>query len=207
MELYTFPASPNSLRVMAVAYQAGIPIEIVRVDLTKGEHMTPDFLRLNPNHKIPTLVDGDFVLWESGAIMHYLAELKPRSKLVPKDRHQRMHMHQWMYWNGTNFQPAAQILVFERFVKGLLNLGTPDPNEVRKGEDGFHRYAKVLNDHLRGRNFLVGEGVTLADHMVVSTFVHREAAGFPMGNYGEVQRWIGQLLGSKAWKKALKDMR
>jgi glutathione S-transferase len=207
MKLYTFPASPNSLRVTAVAYQAGIPLEIVPVDLPKGEHMSPDFIRLNPNHKIPTLVDGDFVLWESGAIMHYLAELKPRSKLVPKDRHQRMHLHQWMYWNGTNFQPAAQILIFERFVKGLLNLGAPDPNEVRKGEEGFHRYAQVLNDHLRGRNFLVGDVATLADHMVASTFVHREAAGYPMGNYAEIQRWIGQMYASKAWKKALKDIR
>ncbi|HEY7841725.1 MAG TPA: glutathione S-transferase family protein [Gammaproteobacteria bacterium] len=207
MKLYTFPASPNSLRVTAVAYQAGIPLEIVRVDLTKGEHMSPDFIRLNPNHKIPTLADGEFVLWESGAIMHYLAELKPRSKLVPKDRHERMRMHQWMYWNGTNFQPQAQILIWERFVKGLFNLGAPDQDQIRKGEEGFHRYAKVLNDHLRGRNFLVGDTVTLADHMIVSVFVPREQAGFPMGNYGEIQRWMGQMFASKAWKKAFKDTR
>jgi glutathione S-transferase len=207
MKLYTLAASPNSLRVTAVAYQVKLPLELVPVDLANREQMTPEFARLNPNNKIPVLVDGDFVLYESGAIMHYLAELKPRSKLVPKDRHARMLMHQWMFWNATNLGPAAQILLFERLVKKLLNLGDPDPNEIRKGEEGMRRFLKVLDEHLRGRDFLVGDGLTLADHHVASTFVHAEAGGYPLSDYGEIRRWTGQMFTSKPWKKALKDMR
>lgn len=207
MKLYTFPASPNSLRITAVAYQVRLPLELVPVDLTKREHMTPEFTQLNPNNKIPVLVDGDFVLWESGAIMHYLAELKPRSKLVPREREARMRMHQWMYWNATSLGAAAQFLVFEHLVKGLLHLGEPDPNEIRRGEEGMHRFCKVLNEHLRGRDFLVGDGLTLADHHVASTFVHAEAGRYPLSGYDEVRRWSGQMLTSRPWKKALKDLR
>src|SRR5690606_37005555 len=179
MKLYTLAASPNSLRVTAVAYQVKLPLELVPVDLAKGEQRSPEFARLNPNNKIPVLVDGDFVLYESGAIMHYLAELKPRAKLVPKDRQARMLMHQWMYWNATNLGPAAQILVYERLVKKLFGMGEPDPNEIRKGEEGVCRFCRVLNQHLRGRDFLVGDHLPLADHHVVPTFVHAEPDCYP----------------------------
>ena len=207
MKLYTFPVSQNSLRVVAVANQAHIDLEIVPVDLTKGEQMKPEFLALNPNHKIPTLVDGDFVLWESTAIMFYLAELKPRSKLIPKDRHERTHMYKWITWNLSELSPACVILQFERFVKKLLNLGDPDPNAVAKGEENFHRFAKVLNAHLAGREWLVGDGITLADHHIASSLVHAEASSMPLAGYDHIRSWLARVYGTKAWKKALKALR
>jgi len=207
MKLYTFPVSPNSLRVVAVANQAHIDLEIVPVDLTKGEQMKPEYLAMNPNHKIPTLVDGDFVLWESTAIMLYLAELKPRSRLVPKERNERMHMFKWITWNLAELQPACVTLQFERFVKKLLNLGDPDPKEVEKAEAIFHRYAKVLNEHLAGREWLVGTGITLADHHVASSLVHAEAAAMPLGGYDHIRNWTKRVFETKAWKKALKALR
>src|SRR5215510_2916338 len=72
MKLYGFPPSPNTWKVRAVAPHIGIPLELALVDLSKGQQRTPEYLALNPTGRTPTLVDGDLVLWESTAIMHYL---------------------------------------------------------------------------------------------------------------------------------------
>ena len=86
MKLYNSNFSPNALRVRAVAAELGIPLEIIEVDLRKGEHKTASYLALNPNGKVPVLVDGDFVLWESRAINGYLASLEARARPLSRRR-------------------------------------------------------------------------------------------------------------------------
>ena len=86
MLLYNSNLSPNALRVRAVAHELGIALEIVEVDLRKGENRSEAFLALNANGKVPVLVDGDFVLWESRAINAYLAGLKSEQGLYPEDK-------------------------------------------------------------------------------------------------------------------------
>jgi glutathione S-transferase len=206
MKLYTFAASPNSLRVTAVAYQLGIELELVPVELGKGEHLKPSFVRLNPNHKIPTLQDGDFVLWESGAIMHYLAKSRPGSDLIPSDLHERMRMQQWMFWDATALGPACGTLLFENFVKGLFKLGDPDAKEIEKAQAAFHRFAKVLDEHLKDREWILDAGLTLADHYVAAAFAHATPGKFPLQDYLEIQRWTGSLFSTPQWKKAFADM-
>lgn len=202
MKLYTFPASPNSLRVFAVAHELGQDLEMVSVDLTKGEHLKPEFLKLNPNHKIPTLVDGDFVLWESTAIMLYLA-YKGGGKLIPADPKARAQMHQWISWNTAHMAPACQIFLFENFVKAMLKLGDPDPKRLAQGNDEFARFGAVLNEHLKGRKHLVGESSTIADHHVFSSFVHAAACGMPVTRFPEIVRWCAEMTASGPWQKAL----
>ena len=79
----------------------------------------------------------------------------------------------------------------------------PDPAQLAKGEEEFNRFGTVLNDHLKGRETLVGNSVTLADHAVVSWLVHAEAAGLPLDGYAEITRWSGSILGSAPWQQAL----
>ena len=86
MKLYNSNFSPNALRVRAVAAELGIPLDIVEVDLRKGENKTASYLAINPNGKVPVLVDGDFVLWESRAINGYLASLRPEHVFIPMTR-------------------------------------------------------------------------------------------------------------------------
>jgi len=206
MKLYTFPASPNALRVQAVAHHLAIDLQSVVLDLGKGEQMSPAFLKLNPNHTIPTLVDGDLVLTDSMAIMLYLAEKKPDGGLIPNDVKDRMRMHQWLAWNVTMLGPACGIFLFEKFVKGLLGLGDPDQKELAKGEERFRRFAKVLDEHLKGRDFIVGSSVTLADYAIGSWFVHAKGAGYPMEPFAEVSRWWSKFSATEAWKKTLADL-
>src|SRR5262245_20883104 len=95
MKLYGFPPSPNTWKVRAVAAHLGIPLELALVDLTKPR--TPDYLALNPTGRAPTLVDGDFILSESNAIIQYLAG-RPASTLWPDDARTRVDIMRWQCW-------------------------------------------------------------------------------------------------------------
>lgn len=203
MQLYVFPPSPNSLRCQAAANQLGIELELITVDLGSRGQMDDEFVALNPNHKIPTLVDGDFVLWESSAIMLYLAQAQPGNDLIPEDLREQARMVQWLFWNTAHWGPTCGIFTFENLVKKFMNIGEPDPAQLARGQEEFARFGTVLNDHLKGRDTLVGASVTPADHAVVSWLVHAEAAELPLDDYAEITRWSGKILGSAAWQQAL----
>ena len=94
MRLYGFSASPRTWKVRAVAAQLDIPLEYVQLDAFRGENRTPQYLALNPTGRTPTLVDGDFVLWESDAIMQYLASKTPNT-LWPDDARTRADIMRW----------------------------------------------------------------------------------------------------------------
>lgn len=205
MQLYTFPQSHNSLRVTSVAYSIGIDLELVFVDLAKAEQMKPEFLKLNPNHKVPTLVDGDFVLWESSAIMLYLAEKYPEAGLVPDDLHRRMQMHQWLSWDSTQFTPAEHVYIYENRVRKKLGLGEPDAERLAAAEKNFHQYASVLDSHLQGRSWIVGDSCSLADHHVVAPLIHAESCQYPIQAYSEIQRWSEQVFATNAWQRAMAE--
>ena len=137
MKLYGFPPSPNTWKVRAVAAHIGIPLELALVDLSKGQQRTPEYLALNPTGRTPTLVDGDLVLWESTAIMHYLANQKPNS-LWPNNPRARADIMRWQSWQLQHWSEACVPMVFQRLVKKLLNLGPPDAAVVEKATECFH---------------------------------------------------------------------
>lgn len=203
MKLYHFPISPNSRRVIAVLHHLGLDCELVVVDLSKGEHMTPDFLRLNPNHMIPTLVDGNFVLWESNAIMQYLCSKVPDNSLWPSSNAgTQADVSRWQFWQAAHFGSACSAMIFERLIKKLRNMGEPDLQEIAKGEERFHRFAQVLDAHLKGREWLVGDSVTLADFSVGSFLDLAEMAQYPMTPYMEITRWYRNIEQLPAWKSS-----
>jgi glutathione S-transferase len=203
MKLYHFPPSPNSRRVLAVAYHIGLDPELINVSLPEGEHMAPDFVALNPNHKIPTFIDDDgFVLWESTAIMQYLAQRESGHTLYPGDIKQQAEINKWLYWNVAHWSAACGIYLFENLAKGLFNMGDPDPEELKKGEEYFLRYGEVLNDHLKDRKWMVGDDVTLADYAVASFLDHAEVAQMPVKNFEHIQRWYAEIEALEAWKKS-----
>src|SRR5215203_3996691 len=117
MKLYGFPASPNTWKVRAVAAHLGLPVQDVLVDLSKGGQRAPEYLALNPTGRTPTLVDGDFVLWESTAIMQYLASQKPNA-LWPDDVRTQADIMRWQSWYLQHWSASACTpLIFEHFVK------------------------------------------------------------------------------------------
>ena len=119
MKLYGFSPSPNTWKVRAVAAHLSIPLEFEFVDLTKGGSHTPDYLALNPTGRTPVLVDGDFKLWESTAIMQYIASRKPNS-LWPDDARARADIMRWQSWHLVHWsKDGCEPLLFQRLVKQL----------------------------------------------------------------------------------------
>jgi glutathione S-transferase len=200
MKLYGFPPSPNTWKVRAVAAHLGVPIENVLVDLGKGEQRAPDYLALNPTGRTPTLVDGDFVLWESAAIMQYLASQRPNA-LWPDDVRTRADVMRWQSWHLQHWTATACTpLLFECFVKRFFNMGAPDSAIVGRATEAFRREAAVLDRHLSTRRYLVGAGVTLADFTVVSPLVYAAEGELPVGDYPHVRDWSARLLALPAWR-------
>jgi glutathione S-transferase len=200
MKLYGFPFSPNTWKVRAVAAQLGLSVEDVFVDLGKGEQRAPEYLKLNPTGRTPTLVHGDFVLWESTAIMQYLASQKP-NPLWPNNARTRAEITQWQSWHLQHWGASAcNPLTFERFVKGFFNMGPPDATVLAKATDAFNKEAAVLDRHLSARSYLVGSDPTLADFTVVAPLVYAREAGLPLDAYAHVRDWSTRVLDMPAWR-------
>lgn len=200
MKLYYFPASPNSRKAHAVAIHLDLPLELRLIDLQKGEQRTPEFMQLNPTGRTPVLQEGEFVLWESTAIMQYLASQVANS-LWPENVRSRADIMRWQSWQLAHWHPACQPLQFERVVKPILQLGDPDPQVVDKATQRFHQEAAVLNQHLAHRAYLVDETLTLADFSVASDLTYASPGQFPLEPYSHIQAWYARVEQLSAWQK------
>jgi glutathione S-transferase len=204
IELYVFPPSPRSFKVMAVANHLGLDWTPRFVDLTKGEQKTPQYAALNPNMRAPTLKDGDYVLWESNAIGQYLASKRPESRVMPKDERGRLDVTRWQFWDLAHWEPACLTYLREYVVKPFIfKSGEPDLDAVARGTDVFHRLAKVLDDQLRNKKFVTGDTLTLADFSLGAPLKYAEIGHLPLEPYGEIRRWRGALSAMPAWQKTV----
>ena len=198
MKLYGFPPSPNTWKVRAVAAQLGIPLDLELVDLTKPR--TPDYLALNPTGRTPTLVDGDFTLSESNAIMQYLAN-RASSTLWPDDARTRADITRWQSWQLAHWGgECCQPLIVQRLVKKLLNLGPPDDAIVAKSTEAFNREARMLDAHLSTHRYLVGNTITLADFAVAAPLFYTEEGELPLAPYSHVRDWFARVSALPAWR-------
>jgi glutathione S-transferase len=200
MKLYAFPPSPNTWKVRAVAAHLGIPLELEYVDLLKGASHTPAYLAINPTGRTPSLVDGDFKLGESTAIMQYVASQKPNS-LWPNDARTRADIMRWQSWTLAHWsKEGCEPLLFQRLVKQLLNLGAADEAVVARGLECFNKEAAVLEAHLAKQRYLVGSELTLADFSVAAPLFYAKEAGMPLAPYGRVQEWFGRVSALPCWR-------
>jgi glutathione S-transferase len=197
MDFYTNPLSPNCRKVDAVAKQLGIPLVYKVVDVVRGEHKTPEYLAINPNGKIPSLVDGDVNLWESNAIQCYIAS-KTDNELWPKTN-ARYDIMRWQAWELAHFGAAARALAFQRILKPLFGLGKPDLARCEEEEGYFKRYAAVLDQSLQGKQFLVGNRLTIADFCVASALSHADSARLPLAGFDNIKRWLAALDEQPGW--------
>jgi glutathione S-transferase len=202
--LHVFPPSPRALKVLALANHLKLDFETRIVDLGKGDQNRPEFAELNPNKRMPVLEDDGFVLWESNAILCYLATKSGDRSLWPAEAKPQADIIRWMSWEGSHWAQACGTLIYERVVKWmLLGRGDPDPAVVEKGELEFHRLAEVLNGHLKGRDWLCGVNLTVADFSVGAAMAMAEPAQYPIAKYTEIIRWYGALAALPAWRGAL----
>ena len=201
MKIHAFPLSPRSFKVLWGANHLGIPFELQLVDFSKNAQNAPAFLALNPNGRAPVIEDDGCVLWESNAILEYLASLRPGSGLLPADTKARLQVSKWLYWESAHWDPACAIFAFERVVKALFNRGAPAQSEIDRGTQMFERIGKVLDGALAQHRYVAGENLTVADISLGAALVIADQAEFPIGEYRHIQRWKTELAAMPSWTK------
>ena len=152
------------LRVLWAMRELDAEFEFVPVNLMAGEHFKPEFLRLNPAHKVPVLVDGDLVLTESAAIVLYLAEKYPAKGLLPTDIKRRAEVYRWIMFAMTELEQPLWRIARHSF---LYPEDKRSPADIALAREDFVEMVKVLEQHMAGREFIVGETLTAADCVTV----------------------------------------
>lgn len=197
MKLY-YAKTPNPRKACAVAKYLNSPVEYVFVDLMKQEHKRPDFLAINPNGKVPALTAGKMKLWESMAIMCYLAE-QAGSDLWPDDE-RRVEIIRWLSWDALHFSRHGGALFFENVIKPYID-GKPDVAGAAESTGFFRQFAAILNDHLTGRRYVVGDNLTLADFALATMLPYARPSRIPVDEFPEIMRWHAGLNEIEAWRE------
>ena len=159
MKLYGLGPT-RSLRALWALQELDAEFEFVRVNILAGENLHPDFLRLNPAGKLPVLVDGDFVLTESAAIVMYLAEKYGDKGLMPADLKERAQAYRWSLFAVTELEQPLWRMAKHTF---LYPEDKRLPEDIALAREEFAARAAVLDRHMDGRAFIVGDNITVAD--------------------------------------------
>jgi glutathione S-transferase len=196
--------STNARRPRLVAHHLGLAVEEVLVDLAKGEQRQPAYLALNPNGKVPTLVDGDLKLTECYAVMIYLCEKSGRRELYPDELAARTEINRWLFWSANEWSPNISRLNFENMLKPMLGLGTADPVRVQEAENTFKQHAKVLDNHLAQRELILGSKLSLADFAIAAALATTVPAKLPVAGFSNIQAWFARIEKLPAWQATTK---
>ena len=201
MILYHNPLSANCRRVTMTAAYLGLPLEEKTIDFTKGDHKTPEYLAMNANGMIPTLTDGDFKLWESRAIIQYLAAKKPERGMLGKNEREQADVMRWMMWDTAHLSRHVGTVLYETVVKKLFNMGPPDEAAVKAALEQIQRFYGVLDTNLKGKKYLTGDSLTLADLSVAPTFTYADRVPVSLDDYPNIKAWLARITTLDCWKK------
>ncbi|MBN3828275.1 glutathione S-transferase family protein [Burkholderia sp. Ac-20384] len=159
MKLYGF-AGTRSQRALWGLKELDADFEFISVNLLQGEHKRPEFLRLNPAGKVPVLVDGDLVIPESAAIVLYLADKYPEKALLPVDPALRAEAYRWVMFAVTELEQPLWRITRHSFIYPPEKRS---PADIELAREDFKTMAAILDKHLEGRVFIVGDTLTVAD--------------------------------------------
>lgn len=205
MKIYDFASSPNSRKVRALVYELDLHPTFVSLNVFKGEHKKhAEFLSKNPNGKLPVLEDGDFVLWESNAILNYLAALRPERGLLPAEPKRRAEVDKWLFWQTAHLGPPVTRVAIERFMKKITKRGEPDQAIVDAGVAEFATACKVLDVSLAGREYVAGD-LSVADFALWGYYALGRLAGLDVSPYPNLSAWLERVESRNSVKGAAAD--
>ena len=190
--LHEYPASGNCYKIRLVAALLGLPLELKRYDIMKGETRTPEFLRdVNANGRIPVLQDGDRFLTESNAICYYLAN---GSELIPDGHYDQADMLRWMFWEQYNHEPNIATLRFWIRNVGLDSLTDAQRVQIAGKREAGLAALKLMDDHLDSRKWLAGDQFSLADICLFAYTHVADEANFDLEAYPDIVRWMERIM-------------
>ncbi|XP_013786721.1 glutathione S-transferase 1-like [Limulus polyphemus] len=212
IDLYHMAPSGPCRAVRMVAKIIGVDLNLKNVDLMAGEQNKPEFLKMNPQHCVPTIDDDGFILWESRAIIQYLVnKYAPDSSLYPKDPRQRAVVDRLLYFDmGTLFKAQG-----EYFYPQVFKGQDPDPEK----ESNYKTALGYLEGNLEKSSYVAGDKLTLADISIVASLSMMEVLDYKFSSFPKISAWMAKvkeeipdykamndepLQGFKAWVKSKK---
>lgn len=206
LDVYLATLSPNSHKVKIFLEETGLEHRLVTVDIGKGDQFKPEFLAISPNNKVPALVDhappgggGPLALFESGAILIYLAEKTGRFN--PAGLRDRFEMLKWLFWQVGGLGPmAGQAGHF------LVYAPEPVPYAIERYTKELARLYGVLDRQLKGREYVAGE-YGLADMACYPWIVSHEGHGQKLDDFPDLKRWFESIRARPAVQRAFTGVR
>ena len=200
MEVLLDPRTVNSRKVLAGLKLLGADYTIKKYDYFQAEQKSPEFVAINPNAAFPALKDGDFILWESNAILQYAAEKVGNTNAYPVDLRTRADINRWLLWESSSWFGSCYVYLVENCVKPLLG-DTTDETILSNEEENFHKLASILNNRLEHSIYLCGNEPTIADVAVAAPMHLHAWAKLPLGDYPNLIRWMTKDVESCSWWK------
>ncbi|WP_086465191.1 glutathione S-transferase family protein [Oceanibaculum nanhaiense] len=200
IDLYTWP-TPNGFKVSILLEELGLPYNVIPVDIGKGAQFEPEYLKLNPNNKMPTIVDNEgpdgrpYAVMESGAILIYLAD--KHGKFLPKGGEARYDVLQWLMWQMGGLGPMlGQAHHFLQYAPEKIEYA------MNRYSNEANRLYGVLNKRLQGRDYVAGD-YSIADMAIMPWLRYPDRQGVDIEQYPEVKRWRESLEARPAVQKGL----
>ncbi len=203
LKIYGSDLSAPSNKVRFTANYLGLQYEYVKVDLRSGDHMKPEYKKLHPANKVPSIDDDGFVLFESNAIIRYLAD-KKGSPLYPKGLKERGLVDQWIDFGSMHVGAALMKVVYNRIFAPLRGIPI-DENSLKEGLSFLDRFLPVVDEQLSRHTYLVGENFTLADINLLALMDPCEPAQVDISKYKNLTRWRNALRKESFYTKCHPD--
>ena len=205
IDLYSWPA-PNGHKVQILVEELGIPYRMIPIDITRGAQHEPSYRAINPNGRIPAIVDHapldggpPFTVFETGAIMLYLADKE--SRFLPQQSRERSEVLQWLFWQVGGLGPMmGQAQHFFRYAP------EPVPYGITRYQDESRRLLKVLDERLDGREFVCG-AYSIADMACFPWIRIHKLTGISLEDFPRVQAWYGRVRARPAVGRGLDALR
>lgn len=202
IDCYTWKTG-NGRKMLLMFAECGLAHRIIPVDLSKGEHKTPEYLRINPNQVIPAIVDhdvpgGPLTMFESGAILLYLAEKS--GKLLPTPASTRGTVYQWMFWHSATFVPG--VFPLHLMAQGRI---PREPTQEQASRARARELYAMLNARLAQSAYLAGNDYTVADVMMAPMLTRRAWHGVDLVDFPAIKRWFEAIVARPGAAEAFSD--
>lgn len=204
MKLFTVLGSPNGRKVLSVINHLGdLDVDVEYLDIFEGELKTDHYISNNINGMVPTFVDDNFKLWESNAINQYLCDLSSNKSLYPTDTKIRADINRWLFWEVSHYNRALGTITFEELAKPAFFGMDGNKEIIDYYKENLKRFASVLNDHMDGRQFVVGDSMTIADYAITHVDLFKDSIDFDWSEYPNVNAMYDRIRQNENWMSTL----
>lgn len=202
LTIYALDLSSPALKVLYVANYLGLEYEKKGINLAEGEGQSEEYKKIHPAGKVPAIIDGDFSLWESNAIIRYLAA-REQSDLYPADLRQRALVDQWMDFAALHIQNGIGRVLWNKIMAPKLGREV-DENSLQCGMQFLNRYLPIVDEQLGKTPYIAGDKLSLADFTLLAHTDPLEAIEIDVKKYPNIDKWRQPLQAADFFQKVHK---